>query len=216
MSSVERPQHSPNDRLREAMSEAGLTTEQLANKLQVDRKTVERWITTGRVPYPTHRFAVEDALKVEASELWPGLRPKAPRSRTQPQPNERLRRAIFNARLTFEQVSERLEVDTKTVERWVTKGTPPYPVHRQALSVTVGVSEEELWPEPTERRAKRGHRPRAATPRDGTTIQTSARLRSCMSWVDANSPLKERDIHPHREPERNRDTYSRGHGVERT
>ncbi|WP_405178426.1 hypothetical protein OG225_30670 [Nocardia sp. NBC_01377] len=41
------------------------------------------------------------------------------------------------------------------------------------------------------------------------------RMRELMSWVDANSPIKERDIHPHHEPDRKR-SYSRGRGVERS
>lgn len=39
----------------------------------------------------------------------------------------------------------------------------------------------------------------------------NARMRALMSWVDQNSPLKERDIHP--DPYR---SYSRGRGVERS
>ena len=37
-----------NDRLRTAMEAAGLTADAVATQLDVDAKTVERWIATGR------------------------------------------------------------------------------------------------------------------------------------------------------------------------
>jgi transcriptional regulator with XRE-family HTH domain len=43
-----------NDRLRDAMQASGVTTIELAESLGVDPKTVERWITQGREPYPRH------------------------------------------------------------------------------------------------------------------------------------------------------------------
>jgi predicted site-specific integrase-resolvase len=46
-----------NDRLRTAMEAAGFTTDAVATQLDVDAKTVERWIATGRTPYPRHRIA---------------------------------------------------------------------------------------------------------------------------------------------------------------
>ncbi|MET7772414.1 hypothetical protein [Nocardia sp. NPDC005366] len=52
-------------------------------------------------------------------------------------------------------------------------------------------------------------------PAAGTTIHTNARMRALMSWVDQNSPLKEADIHPQREPDQYR-SYSRGRGIERS
>lgn len=60
-----------NHRLRDALLGAGIDTDQLATDLNVDPKTVERWITTERVPYPKNRRKI--ALKVGASEsyLWP-------------------------------------------------------------------------------------------------------------------------------------------------
>ena len=39
-----------NDRLRDALLSKGLTPEVLAERLAVDPKTVERWITQGRTP----------------------------------------------------------------------------------------------------------------------------------------------------------------------
>ncbi|CAM3986091.1 HTH cro/C1-type domain-containing protein [Nocardia ninae] len=48
-----------------------MTPEQLARKIEVNPKTVERWITQGRVPYPVHQFAVAVAIGVPERELWP-------------------------------------------------------------------------------------------------------------------------------------------------
>lgn len=61
-----------NERLREALLGSGITPDALATKLQVDPKTVERWITKGRTPHPKHRHKI--AAKVGESEhyLWPG------------------------------------------------------------------------------------------------------------------------------------------------
>ncbi|WP_043676201.1 hypothetical protein [Nocardia vulneris] len=48
-----------------------MTPEQLARKIEVDPKTVQRWITQGRTPYPVHQFAVAVAIGVPERELWP-------------------------------------------------------------------------------------------------------------------------------------------------
>lgn len=60
-----------NDRLRDALLSAGIGLGDLVEELQVDPKTVERWITTGRSPYPKYRHKI--ALLVNESEryLWP-------------------------------------------------------------------------------------------------------------------------------------------------
>lgn len=66
-----------NERLRVALLEHGTTVDALAEVVQVDAKTVERWITQGRIPYRKHRFAVARLLGVEESYLWPdALTPK--------------------------------------------------------------------------------------------------------------------------------------------
>src|SRR2546423_10329315 len=61
----------PNDRLRDGMLKAGLTPVALAQELGVDPKTVERWITQERAPYPRHRHAISALLKESESYLWP-------------------------------------------------------------------------------------------------------------------------------------------------
>ena len=51
--------------------QAGLTTEAVAAKLLVDAKTVERWMTQDRTPYPRHRHALSTLLGAAESYLWP-------------------------------------------------------------------------------------------------------------------------------------------------
>lgn len=61
----------PNERLRAALLERGLTLDELANAIDVDPKTVERWVTTGRTPYRRHRYAVAAQLGLDETYLWP-------------------------------------------------------------------------------------------------------------------------------------------------
>jgi transcriptional regulator with XRE-family HTH domain len=60
-----------NERLRAALLKKGLTPAQLAERLQVDVKTAERWISGLRAPYRKHRFAVATLLGVDETYLWP-------------------------------------------------------------------------------------------------------------------------------------------------
>lgn len=60
----------PNDRLRSAMLERGVTPAELADALQVDPKSVERWVK-GRTPYRRHRYAVAAHLGLDEAYLWP-------------------------------------------------------------------------------------------------------------------------------------------------
>ncbi|HET6292225.1 MAG TPA: helix-turn-helix transcriptional regulator [Kribbella sp.] len=59
-----------NERLRAVILEKGLTANALASDLDVDVKTVERWVN-GRMPYRRHRYAVSSRLGVDESYLWP-------------------------------------------------------------------------------------------------------------------------------------------------
>ncbi|MEV1239468.1 XRE family transcriptional regulator [Nonomuraea sp. NPDC049750] len=43
----------------------------LAEAIEVDPKTIERWITKGREPYRKHRFATASYLGVDEGYLWP-------------------------------------------------------------------------------------------------------------------------------------------------
>ena len=65
----------PNERLRAALLEKGLTPEALALVLRVDAKTIERWITKGRIPYRRHRYALAAQLGMDEGYLWPGALP---------------------------------------------------------------------------------------------------------------------------------------------
>lgn len=60
-----------NERLRGCMVAAQLTVLDVAAKVGVDPKTVERWITTGRVPHRPHRWATASLLRTDESFLWP-------------------------------------------------------------------------------------------------------------------------------------------------
>ena len=60
--------------------------------------------------------------------------------------NETLCRALLQARLTEEDVAARLQVDPKTVRRWL-DGRLPYLRHRWAIASLVGMDEGDLWPQ---------------------------------------------------------------------
>ncbi|MEJ2870623.1 XRE family transcriptional regulator [Actinomycetospora sp. OC33-EN08] len=60
-----------NQRLRGSIVSAGLRPADLAERVGVDAKTVERWITKGRLPHRAHRVAVADALAVDEGYIWP-------------------------------------------------------------------------------------------------------------------------------------------------
>ena len=61
-----------NERLRALLLERGVTLGTLAEAVQVDAKTVERWIVKGRVPYRKHRYEVAAYFGVDESYIWPG------------------------------------------------------------------------------------------------------------------------------------------------
>lgn len=64
----------PNERLRSALLAQGLTVQQLAESIEVNPKTVERWITQGKVPYRRHQYATASMLKVDVTTLWEDAR----------------------------------------------------------------------------------------------------------------------------------------------
>ncbi|OZM73628.1 XRE family transcriptional regulator [Amycolatopsis antarctica] len=61
----------PNERLRDTLLRNGLTLQQVAEVTDVDPKTVERWITKGRIPYPKHRHKIAAMARESESYLWP-------------------------------------------------------------------------------------------------------------------------------------------------
>ncbi|MFF4949749.1 helix-turn-helix domain-containing protein [Streptomyces chattanoogensis] len=67
-----------NERLRGAIVESGLTLEQVAERLGVSPKTVDRWITDPkRKPYRRFQYALASMLRLEVSYLWPDERTAA-------------------------------------------------------------------------------------------------------------------------------------------
>ncbi|MEU4417322.1 XRE family transcriptional regulator [Nocardia salmonicida] len=61
----------PNERLREALLRNGLDIPAVAEAAGVEPKTVERWITKARVPYPKHRHTVASLVRETENYLWP-------------------------------------------------------------------------------------------------------------------------------------------------
>lgn len=62
-----------NERLRQTMIELNLSEAALGGMIGVDPKTVQRWITQGRLPHRRTAARAADSLKVEAAWLWPQL-----------------------------------------------------------------------------------------------------------------------------------------------
>jgi transcriptional regulator with XRE-family HTH domain len=60
-----------NEHLRTAITRAGLTLEEFADIVQVDVKTVQRWLAGRTTPYPRHRTRVAGALDTTERALWP-------------------------------------------------------------------------------------------------------------------------------------------------
>lgn len=60
-----------NERLRALLLERQVTPAKLAESVQVDPKTIERWIVGGRVPYRRHRYAVAAFFGVDEAYIWP-------------------------------------------------------------------------------------------------------------------------------------------------
>jgi len=68
-----------DERLRTAMIRTGISAGDLARCCGVDVKTAERWISPGRVPHRSHRWAAARRLGSEESYLWPEARRPAGR-----------------------------------------------------------------------------------------------------------------------------------------
>ena len=70
-----------NERLRTTMLRAGISVEELAGCTEVDTKTVERWISAGRLPHRQHRWATARRLGVDETYLWPDVLRRSPARR---------------------------------------------------------------------------------------------------------------------------------------
>jgi transcriptional regulator with XRE-family HTH domain len=62
-----------NDRLRTVMLLRGYTPGKLAQACNVNAKTVERWISRGRIPHRETRWKIAHALDSDEVYLWPAL-----------------------------------------------------------------------------------------------------------------------------------------------
>jgi len=62
-----------NEILRRAMLDANLDEIDVAARLEVNPKTVYRWLR-GRTPHSRHRWALVDLLSLSETELWPEIR----------------------------------------------------------------------------------------------------------------------------------------------
>ncbi|MCG8917889.1 XRE family transcriptional regulator [Actinokineospora sp. PR83] len=70
----------PNERLRDALLRNGLDLDHVAKATSVDPKTVERWITQSRTPYPRHRHTIAAMVRETENYLWPDAVAPARRS----------------------------------------------------------------------------------------------------------------------------------------
>ena len=61
--------------------------------------------------------------------------------------NERLRTTMLRAGISIEELADCAEVDTKTVERWISLERLPHRQHRWATARRLGVDETYLWPD---------------------------------------------------------------------
>jgi transcriptional regulator with XRE-family HTH domain len=75
-----------NEKLRQALQDAGLTPDQLADIVQVDVRSVRRWLSGG-TPYPRQRAKVARALDTNEHQLWPGIATAATNA-ARPQPSD--------------------------------------------------------------------------------------------------------------------------------
>ncbi|MFB6828117.1 XRE family transcriptional regulator [Streptomyces hydrogenans] len=63
-----------NERLRAVLTDGGWTYETLASKVDVDPKSVERWVNLGRVPRRVTALKAAETLGEDVHALWPALR----------------------------------------------------------------------------------------------------------------------------------------------
>lgn len=60
-----------NERLRAALIQTGNTPASLADLIGADPKTVERWVTTNRIPHRALRLKAAHVLNADDAYLWP-------------------------------------------------------------------------------------------------------------------------------------------------
>lgn len=62
-----------NERLRSQLKRKRMSVTDLASHVEVDPKTVTRWLQNGRVPHQRHRHRASEVLDTEETFLWPQL-----------------------------------------------------------------------------------------------------------------------------------------------
>ncbi|WP_432198612.1 helix-turn-helix domain-containing protein [Streptomyces sp. bgisy027] len=75
----------PNERLRAAMAAGGWTYADLADKVEVDPKSVERWVNLGRTPRRATAMLAAETLGEDVHALWPALRQARPARAVSPE-----------------------------------------------------------------------------------------------------------------------------------
>ena len=75
----------PNERLRAAMAAGGWTYAALADKVEVDPKSVERWVNLGRTPRRATAMLAAETLGEDVHALWPALRQARPARAVSPE-----------------------------------------------------------------------------------------------------------------------------------
>jgi transcriptional regulator with XRE-family HTH domain len=63
--------------------------------------------------------------------------------------NENLKNALQKAGVTAEEFADIIKVDPKSVLRWLTGSTKPYPRNRAAIARALDLTEHDLWPDHT-------------------------------------------------------------------
>ncbi|RFU87331.1 XRE family transcriptional regulator [Streptomyces triticagri] len=76
---------SGNERLRGAMIAANVTIDALAERVGIDPKSVERWISKNRTPHARHAETAAKLLGADAFHLWPAM---GERQRSVPVPQD--------------------------------------------------------------------------------------------------------------------------------
>ncbi|WP_189708931.1 XRE family transcriptional regulator [Streptomyces anandii] len=75
----------PNERLRAAMAAGGWTYAALADKVEVDPKSIERWVNLGRTPRRATAMLAAGILGEDVHALWPALRQARPARAVSPE-----------------------------------------------------------------------------------------------------------------------------------
>jgi len=86
--------------------------------------------------------------------------------------NEVLRVALARSGHTVESLAERVQVDPKSVTRWIAKGRVPHPRNRHLTAVALGVDPAELWPDPYRHRGKAWFRPWEEIEREAVALRS--------------------------------------------